>query len=249
MDTIWTMIAAFLVFFMNLASPWWSLVSAGPRTPSTSFKNFVVFAVSSLAFLVLGFGLMFGDGNALRPQGPLLPTWGRQQLGIGRRLQGCVPSPQLDGVPLWAKFFFQLVFAGTAARSYRPWPSGSSSKAFVIFTLFMVGVVYPSAASDLGGGWLASKGFLDFAGSTVVHHRRLGGPGGHHHARAPDRQIQAGRQGEHNPRPQHDLGRHRRVRPVVRMVRVQPRLRRGRALHRPYRHHYQHRRCGRDRRL
>src|SRR5512145_617297 len=66
LDTLWVMIAAFLVFFMNLG---FALVESGfcraKNTVNILFKNFVVFAVASIAFLVIGFGLMFGDGNPL----------------------------------------------------------------------------------------------------------------------------------------------------------------------------------------
>ncbi len=173
MDTIWVMIAAFLVFFMNLG---FGLVESGfcraKNTVNILFKNFVVFAVSSIAFLVLGFGLMFGDGNWLIGlKGLFFATGADNSPATGDVYQGVYHALNWTGVPLWAKFFFQLVFAGTAATIV----SGAVAerikfKAFVIFTLFMVGVIYPIGGHLIwGGGWLASKGFLDFAGSTVVH--------------------------------------------------------------------------------
>jgi Amt family ammonium transporter len=90
---------------------------------------------------------------------------------MGDAYQGVYHALNWTGVPFWAKFFFQLVFAGTAATIV----SGAVAerikfKAFVLFTLFMVAVIYPMGGHLIwGGGWLASKGFLDFAGSTVVH--------------------------------------------------------------------------------
>ena len=63
-DTLWVMLAGFLVFFMNLG---FALVESGlcraKNCVNILAKNFVVFGVSSLAFLVIGWGLMFGDGN------------------------------------------------------------------------------------------------------------------------------------------------------------------------------------------
>jgi ammonium transporter, Amt family len=173
MDTVWTMIAAFLVFFMNLG---FALVESGfcraKNTVNILFKNFVVFAVSSIAFLVLGFGLMFGDGTALFGlKGLFFASGADNSPAIANAYQGVYHSLSWTGVPLWAKFFFQLVFAGTAATIV----SGAVAerikfKAFCIFTLFMVGVIYPIGGHLIwGGGYLASKGFLDFAGSTVVH--------------------------------------------------------------------------------
>jgi len=173
MDTIWTMLAAFLVFFMNLG---FGLVESGfcraKNCVNILFKNFVVFAVSSIAFLVLGFGLMFGDGNLLLGlKGLFFVTGADNSPALGDAYQGVYHALNWTGVPLWAKFFFQLVFAGTAATIV----SGAVAerikfKAFILFTLFMVGIIYPIGGHLIwGGGWLASKGFLDFAGSTVVH--------------------------------------------------------------------------------
>jgi ammonium transporter, Amt family len=173
LDTIWVMIAAFLVFFMNLG---FALVESGfcraKNAVNILFKNFVVFAVASLAFLVLGFGIMFGKGNPFfGTSGLLFVTGADNSPAMGDAYQGVYGALNWTGVPLWAKFFFQLVFAGTAATIV----SGAVAerikfKAFLIFTLFMVGVIYPVGGHLIwGGGWLASKGFLDFAGSTVVH--------------------------------------------------------------------------------
>src|SRR3970282_1643199 len=64
MDTMWTLITAFLVFFMNLG---FALVESGlcraKNCVNILFKNYIVFSVSSVAFLLLGFGLMLGDGH------------------------------------------------------------------------------------------------------------------------------------------------------------------------------------------
>jgi Amt family ammonium transporter len=173
MDTLWVMIAAFLVFFMNLG---FALVESGfcraKNTVNILFKNFVVFAVSSLAFLVIGYGLMFGNGNPLfGTEGLLFASGADNSPATGAAYQGAYSALSWAGVPHWAKFFFQLVFAGTAATIV----SGAVAerikfKAFIIFTFFMVAVIYPVGGHLIwGGGWLASKGFLDFAGSTVVH--------------------------------------------------------------------------------
>jgi Amt family ammonium transporter len=173
LDTLWVMVAAFLVFFMNLG---FALVESGfcraKNTVNILFKNFVVFAVASIAFLVLGFGLMFGDGNPLfGTSGLLLASGADNSPATAAAYQGVYGALNWTGVPLWAKVFFQLVFAGTAATIV----SGAVAerikfKAFIVFTFFMVGVIYPLGGHLVwGGGWLASKGFLDFAGSTVVH--------------------------------------------------------------------------------
>jgi Amt family ammonium transporter len=173
LDTIWTMVAAFLVFFMNLG---FAMVESGlcraKNTVNILFKNFIVFAASSIAFLVLGFGLMFGDGN------PYFGTQGLWFVGgpdnsplTGEAYQGVYTAIAWSSTPLWAKFFFQLVFAGTAATIV----SGAVAErikfgAFFAFSFLIVAFIYPIVGHWIwGGGWLASLGMLDFAGSTVVH--------------------------------------------------------------------------------
>jgi ammonium transporter, Amt family len=172
-DTMWTLIAGMLVFFMNLG---FASVESGlcraKNTATILAKNFVVFAASSIAFLVLGWGLMFGDGN------PLFGTEGLWFVGgadnspaMGDAYKGVYASINWTGVPLWTKFFFQLVFAGTAATIV----SGAVAErvkfgAFYIFSFLMVGIIYPITGHWIwGGGWAAKLGMFDFAGSTVVH--------------------------------------------------------------------------------
>ncbi len=173
LDTLWVMVAAFLVFFMNLG---FALVESGfcraKNTVNILFKNFVVFAVASIAFLVVGFGLMYGDGNPLFGTNGLFFAAGADNSpATGDGYQGVYHALNWTGVPFWAKFFFQLVFAGTAATIV----SGAVAerikfKSFLVFTLFLIAVIYPIGGHMIwGGGWLASLGFLDFAGSTVVH--------------------------------------------------------------------------------
>jgi Amt family ammonium transporter len=173
MDTIWVLVTAFLVFFMNLG---FAMVESGlcqaKNTVNILSKNFIVFAVSSLAFLILGWGLMFGDGNSLLgTQGLFFLTGADNSPAMGDAYKGVYGSINWTGVPLWAKFFFQLVFAGTAATIV----SGAVAerihfRAFIIFSFVMVGVIYPIVGHWIwGGGWLAKLGVFDFAGSTVVH--------------------------------------------------------------------------------
>ncbi len=172
-DTMWVLVTAMLVFFMNLG---FACVESGfcraKNCVNILSKNFIVFAVTSFFFWLLGFGLMFGDGSGY---------WGQKGLWI---LGGADNSPALTdaykgdysalswtGVPLEAKFFFQLVFAGTAATIV----SGAVAErikylSFILFSALMAIVIYPVVGHWIwGGGWLAKRGFLDFAGSTQVH--------------------------------------------------------------------------------
>lgn len=173
MDTLWVLLAGMLVFFMNLG---FGMVESGfarvKNTVNILSKNFIVFAVSSLGFLVLGWGLMFGDGNGfIGLNGLFMASGADNSPAIGDAYQGVYSAISWTGVPLWAKFFFQLVFCGTAATIV----SGAVAErikyiSFIVFSLVLTMVVYPIVGHWIwGGGWLAEMGFLDFAGSTVVH--------------------------------------------------------------------------------
>lgn len=173
MDTMWVLIAAMLVFFMNLG---FGAVEAGFQRSKNCVnilsKNFIVFACSTVAFWFIGWGLMFGDGNGFLGLKGLFMLGGADNSPLtGDAYQGVYSSIAWTGVPLLAKFFFQLVFAGTAATIV----SGAVGErckyiSFIIFSFFLVGIVYPIVGHWIwGGGWLAKLGMWDFAGSTVVH--------------------------------------------------------------------------------
>jgi len=173
LDTLWTLIAGFLVFFMNLG---FGMVESGfarmKNTVNILSKNFIVFAVSSLGFLVLGWGLMFGDGNGFMGLNGLFMAGGADNSPLtGDAYQGVYSAMSWTGIPLWAKFFFQLVFCGTAATIV----SGAVAErikyiSFIVFSFILTMFVYPIVGHWIwGGGWLANIGFQDFAGSTVVH--------------------------------------------------------------------------------
>lgn len=169
-DTFWVLLAAILVFFMNLG---FAAVEAGfaraKNTVNILSKNFIVFAVSSLGFLLLGWGLMFGGDN------PFVGTSHLFILGGGDL--SFYDSTLTSNVPFWGKFFFQLVFCGTAATIV----SGAVAErikyvAFIIFSFVLTLIIYPIVGHWVwGGGWLSDMGFMDFAGDAVVH--SLGGWG------------------------------------------------------------------------
>ena len=173
MDTLWTLIAGMLVFFMNLG---FAMVESGlcraKNCVNILAKNFIVFGISSLAFLIIGWGLMFGDGSGfLGMSGLFFASGADNSPASGDAYSGAYTAIAWATVPLWTKFFFQLVFAGTAATIV----SGAVAErikfmSFVVFSFVMVGLIYPVTGHWIwGGGWLAGLGFWDFAGSTVVH--------------------------------------------------------------------------------
>lgn len=172
-DTIWVVLTAALVFFMNLG---FALVESGfcraKNTVNILSKNFIVFAISCLAFYVFGWGLMFGNGSGFVGFEGLFTVGGADNSpATGDAYVGAYKALAWTGVPLWAKFFFQLVFAGTAATIV----SGAVAErikylSFIVFSFLLVAFVYPITGHWIwGGGWLAAAGFWDFAGSTVVH--------------------------------------------------------------------------------
>jgi Amt family ammonium transporter len=169
-NTVWTLIAGMLVFFMNMG---FGTLETGlcrrKNAVNILAKNFIVFGVSSIAFWMVGFAFMFGDGNPL--------------IGLTGFFTSLLPfdAPKMAGFSSldWAnvspavKFFFQLAFAGTAATIV----SGAVAErikfvSFMVVAFIVVAVIYPLTGHWIwGGGWLSTLAtpFHDFAGSTVVH--------------------------------------------------------------------------------
>ena len=171
-DTIWVLVTAFLVFWMNAG---FAMVETGlcrsKNAVAVLYKNFAVFAASSLAFWAVGFAIMFGNGTPLFGLNGWFIGGADNSPAMGGAYKGVFSALNWTGVPLYAKFFFQLVFAGTAATIV----SGCVAErihfaSFMLFSFLLVGILYPVGGHWVwGGGWLATMGMLDFAGSTVVH--------------------------------------------------------------------------------
>lgn len=174
-NTIWTLICGMLVFFMNLG---FCTLEAGlcrrKNAVNILAKNFIVFGISAIAFWVAGYGMMFGgapDETGKIVATKFVGTTGflPSLIGDGDKFPGISWAVVSDAV----KFFFQLVFAGTAATIV----SGAVAErikfgVFMIFSFLLVAFVYPVTGHWIwGGGWLATLAtpFHDFAGSTVVH--------------------------------------------------------------------------------
>jgi Amt family ammonium transporter len=183
-DTVWVLVAAMLVFSMNAG---FALVESGlcraKNATNILAKNFIVFAASTVSFWVIGWGLMFGDGNSFMGlQGLFFASGADNSPALGEAYaamnpfsttvyEGVYSAINWTPVPLWAKFFFQLVFAGTAATIV----SGAVAeriqfKSFLVFSFLLVAFAYPITGHWIwGGGFLGANNFRDFAGSTVVH--------------------------------------------------------------------------------
>ncbi|MEC4817509.1 MAG: ammonium transporter [Scytonema sp. PMC 1069.18] len=172
LDTLWVAIAAFLVFFMNAG---FGMLETGfcrqKNAVNVLAKNLIVFALATIAFWAIGFGIMFGDGNDFFGLNGFFLQGADSSPVTGDAYKGVFSAISWASVPLAAKFLFQLVFAGTAATIV----SGAVAERikfvdFLIFSLLLVGIAYPITGHWIwGAGWLADLGFWDFAGSTVVH--------------------------------------------------------------------------------
>jgi len=158
-NTVWTLLAAFLVFFMQAG---FAMVEAGftraKNAGNIMMKNLMDFSIGSIAFWAIGFGIMFGaDAFGL---------FGTD----GFLLSKADPSTG-DGLWQFAFWIFQTVFAATAATIV----SGAMAErtkftSYLIYSVFITAFIYPIVGHWIwGGGWLSNKGMVDFAGSTVVH--------------------------------------------------------------------------------
>jgi Amt family ammonium transporter len=158
-NTVWTLLAAFLVFFMQAG---FAMVETGFTRAKNScnimMKNLMDFSVGSIAYWLIGFGIMFGTSA--------LGLFGTD----GFFLSAADPSTA-DGLWQFAYWMFQAVFAATAATIV----SGAMAErtkfsSYLFYSVFITAIIYPVVGHWIwGGGWLAEKGMIDFAGSTVVH--------------------------------------------------------------------------------
>lgn len=156
-STIWVLWGAALVFFMQAG---FAMVETGftraKNAGNIIMKNLMDFSIGAPLYWLIGFGIMFGAGNGFF--GWLDPmTLGEYALP--------------DGVDLYAFVIFQTVFCATAATIV----SGAMAErtkfsSYCMYSAIISLVIYPVSGHWIwGGGWLASLGFHDFAGSTAVH--------------------------------------------------------------------------------
>jgi Amt family ammonium transporter len=165
-NNTWMMVATFLVFVMHLG---FATVETGltrsKNTVNILFKNTLIVAIGLLTYTVMGFNLMYPDKSWL-----IGKVFGFAGFGLSCP-EGGLTSAYNPGYTYWTDFLFQGMFAATAATIV----SGAVAERvklgpFLIFSVVYVMLVYPVVGSwKWGGGWLAEKGFHDFAGSTLVH--------------------------------------------------------------------------------
>ena len=158
-NTIWVLLGAALVFFMQAG---FAMCEAGftraKNTGNILMKNLMDFCIGTPLYWLFGYGIMFGAGTAL---------FGWIDPFIMKDYAHILPA----GVPLWAFAIFQTVFCATSATIV----SGAMAErtkfsAYCIYSAAISLFIYPVSGHWIwGGGWLADLGFHDFAGSTAVH--------------------------------------------------------------------------------
>jgi Amt family ammonium transporter len=167
LDTFYFLICGALVMWMAAG---FSMLEAGlvraKNTAEILTKNIVLYAVASIMYLLIGYYIMYSS-----PDGGILPSLG---FLIGDENAVDVVAAGGEDAPYYstrADFFFQVVFAatcmsvvsGAVAERMKLW-------AFIAFAVVMTGVIYPVQGFwKWGGGFLDAAGFLDFAGSGLVH--------------------------------------------------------------------------------
>jgi len=157
-DTFYFLVMGVLVMFM---APGFAMLEAGMvRSKNTSeilTKNVALFSIASIMYLVIGYNIMYGGEGLF--------------LGAENTVDEVLASGGDTYYSARSDFFFQVVFVATAMSII----SGAVAErmklwSFLLFTVVMTGFIYPLQGSwSWGGGFLSEAGFVDFAGSGIVH--------------------------------------------------------------------------------
>jgi Amt family ammonium transporter len=169
LNSLLFLMAGFLVFWMAAG---FSMLEAGlvrgKNVTMQLTKNVALFSLASIFYYLIGYNLMYPLGDWM-VEGVLSGVWGPGVLEAVGITAGA--ADDYTYASTGSDFFFQLMFAaatasivsGALAERIKLWP-------FLVFTIILTSVIYPIQASwKWGGGFLDNMGFLDFAGSTVVH--------------------------------------------------------------------------------
>ena len=157
-DTFYFLVMGVLVMFM---APGFAMLEAGmvqsKNTSEILTKNVALFAIASVMYLLIGYAIMYGGGGML--------------IGSENTVDDVLASGGDVYYSARSDFFFQVVFVATAMSII----SGAVAErmklwSFLLFAVVMTGFIYPVQGSwSWGGGFLSDAGFIDFAGSGIVH--------------------------------------------------------------------------------
>jgi len=167
-STIWVVVTAVLVMFMQAG---FAFLEAGltrmKNAGHIAGKNVLIFAICSIVYWAVGFGIAFGDGNGLIGTAGFFPST-NDLISVGQK-----PFDWFSEIPGAAGYLFEVVFAGVSLAIV--W--GAMAERAKLWVYFAFGVVFTLIYSVTSHwiwsphGWLFAKGMQDFAGSTVVHYQ------------------------------------------------------------------------------
>src|SRR5690606_4309904 len=166
LDTFYFLMSGALVMWMAAG---FTMLEAGlvraKNTAEILTKNVGLYSIACIMYMLCGYGIMYGDGNGVIPGFGMLTS---ADNAVADVLSGAEDAPYYSNL---SDFFFQVVFvatsmsivSGAVAERMKLW-------SFFAFAVVMTGFIYPVQGYwKWGGGWLDELGFLDFAGSGVVH--------------------------------------------------------------------------------
>lgn len=163
-NQVWVVLAAILVLFMQAGFAMLEIgLSRMKNAGAVAGKIVINLAVSFIMFWAVGFSLAFSTGSGFAGSGGWF-------LDVGNYKE-TFSSLAYSDTPLQAQFFFQVVFVAVSlAIVFGTMLDRTKFAAYIIFGVVFTGLIYPIVAHwTWGGGWLAQDGFLDFAGSSIVH--------------------------------------------------------------------------------
>jgi len=171
LDTFYFLVSGALVMWMAAG---FSMLEAGlvraKNTAEILTKNIALYAIASIMYMIVGYNIMYGDsGSSIIPSFSLfLGEDNARDAVLATDMEGWYDGSYYSAM---SDFFFQVVFVATAMSIV----SGAVAErmklwAFLVFAVVMTGFIYPVQGFwKWGGGFLDQLGFLDFAGSGVVH--------------------------------------------------------------------------------
>ena len=167
-NTVWVVVTAVLVIFMQAG---FAYLEAGltrmKNAAHIAGKNVLIFAVASVVYFVVGYGMAFGEGNQFVGTSGFFPSV-NELLAIGE-----APFSFFTTIPAGAGYLFEVAFAGVSLAIV--W--GAMAERAKLYVYFVFGILFTLIYSITShwiwdsGGWLFGKGMQDFAGSTVVHYQ------------------------------------------------------------------------------
>ena len=165
LDQTWILIAGFLVFFMQAG---FAMLEGGmireTGVVNSLAENFMDACITAIVFFIVGYGIAYGTYDAGLDGGGWAPA------NIPLMLGGADGTGDGDGA-LFVGFFFQFAFAGAAATiATGAMAERTNFVGKLIYSAILGAIIYPVVVFwTWGGGWILAQGFIDFAGSTIVH--------------------------------------------------------------------------------